>query len=746
MKQVLPTLLALFGLLQLQAQTVILNVTHATCGNSTGSIVASAFGGAAPYTYIWSNSPGQPGPSSQNNLPPGEYTVWVSDSNGNSATATAEVLLIPGLFPDVTPTNPVWSCDATCSGSFYQFIPLSGGSMPYTATFDPPGPTGGASPNGLYFNNLCPGTTYTVTITDVNGCSGAVGPLEVVGDMAPQLLATTATASCASGNTGSLELLFANMDSVIVVGPAGMIVVASSNPWVANNLPPGTYSISAWYGTGNSTPPGSTGPSCTSDFTVEVPLSTDPCGQVSGVVFADLNGDCIQDLADLGLPYRVIQITPGNNFQLTDGNGNYATELFYGDYMLDASFAGYGSNCVTLPAAFTLDAASPSAVIDLPMEVLFGPDVRAFLNAGVHRPGFPVTYTPSVHNEGPYSFTDLSFDLFFDPILNFVSATGSPILVAAGHLQWNIAALGGFSSQSFTVEFTVPPQASLLGVVLNGNAVVTPQSPDADPGNDSYGITRTVIGAYDPNDKLAQTDHTINDQIFFLDLDSYVDYTIRFQNTGTAEAINVFLMDTIAAEYDLSTLRILGTSHDFEASLLPGRVLRFDFPNIMLPDSTSDLLGSQGFASFRLWPFPGMEPGDHLLNAADIFFDFNEPIRTNTSDLVAEYSVGLAETVMTNVRVFPNPVTERLQVTLPEGNWQADLVALDGRIAASQDSGWSEFHDRCRRTGPWQLHPAPDQFQYRGHAECALREGSWPAIARWSIRIQANFGRAQLHT
>jgi uncharacterized repeat protein (TIGR01451 family) len=680
MKRALPTLLALFGILQLQAQTVILNVTHATCGNSTGSIVASAFGGVAPYTFMWAPDPptGQ-GTSFLSDILPGEYTVTITDANGNSASATDEVLLIPGLFQDVTPTNPVWSCDATCSGSFYQFIPLSGGSMPYTATFDPPGPTGGASPNGLYFNDLCPGTTYTVTITDVNGCSGVVGPLEVVGDMAPQLLATNATASCASGNTGSLELLFANMDSVIVVGPGGMIDVASANPWVANNLEPGTYSISAWYGTGNSTPPGGTGPSCSTDFTVEVPLSTDPCGQVGGVVFADLNEDCLQDLPDLGLPYRVIQITPGNNFQLTDGNGNYATELFYGDYALDASFEGYQSNCVTLPAAFTLDAATPSATIDLPMEVLFGPDVRSFLNAGVHRPGFPVTYTPSVHNEGPYAFADITFD----PILNFVSATGSPILVAAGHLQWNIVALGGFSSQSFTVEFTVPPQASLLGVVLSGNAAVIPQSPDADPGNDSYGITRTVIGAYDPNDKLAQTDFTQNDQIFFIDLDSYVDYTIRFQNTGTAEAINVFLLDTIAAEYDLSTLRVLGASHDFEASLLPGRVLRFDFPNIMLPDSTSDLLGSQGFASFRLWPFPGMEPGDHLLNAADIFFDFNEPIRTNTSDLVAEYSVGLAETVQTNVRVFPNPVRDMLNVQVPKGNWNIEVFGMDGRTALS---------------------------------------------------------------
>lgn len=676
MMKALPTLLVLFGLFDLQAQTVLLNVTHATCGNSTGSILASAFGGSAPYTYIWSTSPGQPGSSSINNLPPGEYTVWVSDALGNSATATAEVLLVPGLFPDIVPSEPVYSCDGGCNGYYNHYVPLNGSSMPYTVTFDPPGPSGGASPNGLYFSNLCTGVEYTAIVTDNNGCSGIVGPITVESILVPTIIESTIIGSCPGGATGSFELLFDQIDSAWVNGPNGWVITVTTNPLIATNLAPGTYSV------GGYTLPsggGASGTVCEFYYEIVVPITSEPCGSMNGVVFADLDNDCDQAPADLGLPFRVISISPGDHYTLTDADGAYATELFYDDYSLDASIAGYASSCVTLPAPFSLSASSPVATLDLPMEVLFGPDVRTLLNAGTHRPGFPVTYTPSVHNEGPYGFSNLTLDLFFDPILNYVSATGSPNLVAAGQLRWDIPTLGGFDSQTFTVEFTVPPQASLLGVVVSGNAVVTPQSPDADPSNDNYGITRTIIGAYDPNDKLAKTDFTNNDELFFLDLDSYVDYTIRFQNTGTAEAINVFLIDTIAAEYDLSSLRILGASHDFEASLLPGRVLRFDFPNIMLPDSTSDLLGSQGFASFRLWPLPGLELGDHLLNAADIFFDFNEPIRTNTSDLMADVSVGVAEVAADNVRVFPNPVHDMLNVQVPLGNWTIDIFGMDGR-------------------------------------------------------------------
>src|SRR5690606_34681493 len=110
----------------------------------------------------------------------------------------------------------------------------------------------------------------------------------------------------------------------------------------------------------------------------------------------------------------------------------------------------------------------------------------------------------------------------------------------------------------------------------------------ADPTNDSYTITGTIIGAYDPNDKLAMTSSRLSETIWFLDRDDHVDYTIRFQNTGNAEAIDVYVTDTISALHDLSSLKILGASHDFEASLLRDRVLRFDFRDIWLPDSNAN--------------------------------------------------------------------------------------------------------------------------------------------------------------
>lgn len=160
-----------------------------------------------------------------------------------------------------------------------------------------------------------------------------------------------------------------------------------------------------------------------------------------------------------------------------------------------------------------------------------------------------------------------------------------------------------------------------------------------------------------PNDKQARTSSGTSDADYFLDADTHIDYTIRFQNTGNAAATYVYITDTIAPAFDLLSFQILATSHAFTASLLDDRVMRFDFPAIMLPDSASDPLGSQGFIRYRIRP-KDPQLGDVLANAADIFFDFNPPIRTNTSELV----VALPTTVETHKAdrplMLPNPAQD----------------------------------------------------------------------------------------
>lgn len=137
-----------------------------------------------------------------------------------------------------------------------------------------------------------------------------------------------------------------------------------------------------------------------------------------------------------------------------------------------------------------------------------------------------------------------------------------------------------------------------------------------------------VIGAYDPNIKGAYpagfgTEHHIP-------AEEELQYTIHFQNVGTDMARNVTIRDTISPELDLSTFRAAGGSHEHQWYMLPDRVLVIEYPEILLPDSTSNEPESHGFFSFSIQPMDGVLPGTLIENRAGIYFDFNPPVITNT--------------------------------------------------------------------------------------------------------------------
>ncbi len=672
--------LTAIAFMRVQAQTSdfqsLTYIEHATCGSTTGSIYVSVWGGVAPYAFLWSPTPpnGQ-GTSSITDVPAGVYTLTIMDSNAEELVQDIEIIQTPDLFPAIGATE-AWSCEAGCNGTWYQYVPIGGGAA-VTTTFDPPGPVGNANPNGIYLSSLCIGENYTVTVSDDNGCVGTVGPLTVIGPMNPQLLTTDVTPSCPNGSTGSFTVLFDNIDSLTVSGPSGTWMSSSANPFTAENLAPGTYTLYASVG-GVTTPPGTTG-GCSVSYQVEVPVSTDPCGEVNGIVYADLDADCSQGGNDPGMPYRVLEIGPGGNYTLTNADGTYATELFYGSYDLDATIADYDVICPALPTPFMLDAGMPTTTIDLACEPTMGPDLRATLSAGTHRPNFAVNYTAVVQNDGPYAFTDLVVDLYYDPVLTFLSVDGPGTLVAAGHIQWMIPTLGAFQTITYVAHLSVPNIPALLGTTMVGTITVTPVPADSDPSNDTYSIANTVVNSVDPNDKLARTSTQLSEAYYFLDADTHIDYTVRFQNIGTVEAIDVVVTDTISNLFQIPSLEILGASHAFTAQLLPGRVLEFTFAEIMLPDSATDQAGSQGFVSFRLKPVDGLVTQTVIPNAADIYFDANDAIRTNTATLITEMTVGTNELART-IGLHPNPVRDQLIVDLPLGIASVEILAMDGRV------------------------------------------------------------------
>ncbi|MBK7384810.1 MAG: T9SS type A sorting domain-containing protein [Flavobacteriales bacterium] len=197
-------------------------------------------------------------------------------------------------------------------------------------------------------------------------------------------------------------------------------------------------------------------------------------------------------------------------------------------------------------------------------------------------------------------------------------------------------------------------------------------------------IDVTVQGSYDPNVKTVEPR-----DVYLIDQDSTLTYTICFQNTGTDTAFTVVVTDTLDALLDIGTLQLLGASHAYIPQLDDPRVLRFTFNNINLPDSGTNETLSHGALSFRIRPHASLQPGDVISNTANIFFDLNPPVITAPSVLVAEFSTDVQGQEQGQVILAPNPASDRITITSPIELRSVKLFSPDGRVIQQQRVGAS---------------------------------------------------------
>ncbi|MDB4650070.1 T9SS type A sorting domain-containing protein [Crocinitomicaceae bacterium] len=209
----------------------------------------------------------------------------------------------------------------------------------------------------------------------------------------------------------------------------------------------------------------------------------------------------------------------------------------------------------------------------------------------------------------------------------------------------------------------------LCGDTLNFTPNMVNQFPldDADPIIDQYcGI---VTGSYDPNDKtgfpLGETEAN------YVQPNQQFQYVVRFQNTGNDTAFTVIIRDTLDLNLNLFTVSSGVSSHPYTFKMYGPRVLEWTFNNILLPDSTTNLEGSNGFVTFQVEQIPDLPPGTVIPNDADIYFDFNLPITTNTTiHRVFEGFVDVLDPTVSIenyiagevIDVYPNPTTNLITI------------------------------------------------------------------------------------
>ena len=180
----------------LSASTSI--ISQVSCGGySNGNVTANASGGISPYSYSWSNGISTVSTSNPTGaiLIAGSYTVTVTDAN--SCTTTASVTLTqPVPIRDSIVTMINVGCNGGNGGS--ATIGVKGGKFPYTYQWAP-------NSNTTKFASSLSAGTYTVTVTDNNGCINALSIVITQPSAIRDSLANISYPLC-NGGTGSATI------------------------------------------------------------------------------------------------------------------------------------------------------------------------------------------------------------------------------------------------------------------------------------------------------------------------------------------------------------------------------------------------------------------------------------------------------------------------------------------------------------------------------------------------------------
>jgi len=178
------------------ALSVTETVTNITCHSANnGSIAVSTSGGISPYTYSWTRGEGTN--SSISGLSPFAYKVTITDNNGCSIDTTITITQ-PNTLTCTASTTANISCYGASTGN--AFASPSGGTSPYTYSWSNGSSTVSRSnPTGAV---LAAGT-YTVTVTDSNGCTTTAKTSITQPNVLSANLSISAYVSCNGQNNGS---------------------------------------------------------------------------------------------------------------------------------------------------------------------------------------------------------------------------------------------------------------------------------------------------------------------------------------------------------------------------------------------------------------------------------------------------------------------------------------------------------------------------------------------------------------
>jgi uncharacterized repeat protein (TIGR01451 family) len=343
---------------------------------------------------------------------------------------------------------------------------------------------------------------------------------------------------------------------------------------------------------------------------------------IRGFVYYDNNNNLVKDNNE---PYKANARIALQNGIFTHSNSNGYFEIStdsIGAYTLNYTAPNYFN---AVPAQYNYNFTSYDTLIDNNFALQANAIADSLTIKGnqfytVARPGYQYPVYVHYENSGTTNLSPQIVINYDNSRLIYDSSSNLSVTNNGSTLQLNAPSMVPGEQAFFIAYFRVNTS------VVIGDSITTTFAANAGSAV-SYDTTKSEIrSSYDPNDKLA-TPTLSPAQV---SAGRFINYKIRFQNTGNDTAFNVVISDTLSNLLQSNTLQVTGTSHPCKITV-KDKVVYFEFRNILLPDSNVNQIGSNGFVSFRIKPVPSVVLNTDIPNNAAIYFDYNSPIITNTA-------------------------------------------------------------------------------------------------------------------
>ncbi|MCC6818338.1 MAG: T9SS type A sorting domain-containing protein [Bacteroidia bacterium] len=649
---------------------VTYTTTASSCTSSTGSATLSISGGQTPYTITWHGHSSTS--TTLNSLPPGNHSFTVKDANGCTNSGAVVVPPISIISANIYGTHPI--CPST-NGSVYIQASSTAGSVTYNWS-------NGSSSSSI--TGLTPGT-YSCTITDNNGCKvlksyGLYQKSNVFVNVVSK------DASCIFNSDGSAKAIGSGGTAPYTYswsdGSTGSTISSKAK---------GRYYVSATDANG-----------CRSTYSSYAQINYNPNNhscycEIKGNVYDDVDSNCVKNNNEENIfNSRLNCSNIGSTY--TDYNGNYSFKVPAGTYTIEQipHYSSKLSPCQSSTNTITFTTVGNNCVQTYNYANIIVPyhDIATYpIIYTAPIPGKNFSYAIVVLNNG--NKTESSIDATFseDEQLTFTSSTTTLNALGNGLYkpQSPMVINRGLKRGNMMNYFT--PTNLPLGTLIYFRDSVAYGSPisskwingEVSPWNNINEYYSTVRSSYDPNQKSVYPQGYGEIGEISLSLKKFT-FVVQFENNGTANADKVVVIDSLDKDLDWSTFRPLDASHGVNTFLDSNGVITFTFDRINLAYTPKGVpnRAAQGYVAYTVNAKESVKKGTTIENFADIYFDYNAPIRTNTTlNTYSEITSIEQNTYSEALKLYPNPNNGEMKLvfsTMLGESVQLEIYNIQGQL------------------------------------------------------------------